>query len=167
MDDQALLELCNKYLVYDSITGIMTNKITRGSRAIKGDLSGNLDPSGYWRIRLNGQRYLTHRLAFLMKFHYMPKEIDHINGDSKDNRITNLRECTRAQNVRNGKVRGASKFKGVSWDKGRRKWIAQIVINKKSIKLGGFEDEELAHNAYLCAARNYNVIDFVRANTND
>lgn len=55
--------------------------------------------------------------------------VDHINGDGLDCRRCNLRPCTPAQNSRNARKRSGfatSRFKGVSWVKRRRKWMARI-----------------------------------------
>ncbi len=72
-------------------------------------------------------------------------QVDHVNGETLDNRSVNLRLCTNQQNSRNRHVvRGVSKFKGVSWDARRGKWMATIKLNKKAIYLGLFVNECLA-----------------------
>ena len=82
----------------------------------------------------------------------MPEEIDHIDVDTSNNRINNLREATCSENQANKKLKAnnTSGFKGVSWDRG--KWIAQITINYKIIRLGRYERAEDAHAAYVKAA---------------
>lgn len=83
-------------------------------------------------------------------------EIDHINGDSLDNRRENLRFCTRAQNQCNLRKRSSatsSKHKGVSKDRRRGKWEAQIRLGGKKKHLGYFEQEIDAARAYNAAAR--------------
>ncbi len=47
---------------------------------------------------------------------------------------------------------GSSQYKGVTWDKARQKWRAQIRINGKSICIGRFAVEEDAAEAYNAAA---------------
>lgn len=79
--------------------------------------------------------------------------IDHKDGDGLNNCRSNLRPCTNTQNQHNRKrVHGSSKFKGVSWHKGERKWRANIVVDKKQISLGYFADEVTAAHAYDAAA---------------
>ena len=81
--------------------------------------------------------------------------VDHINGDTLDNRKENLRICSIAENQWNrGKSRNnTSGYKGVCWHKGNNKWIANITVNKKTINLGSFDSPELAYNAYCESAK--------------
>lgn len=76
-------------------------------------------------------------------------QIDHVNCDGLDNRKSNLRFCTNAENTRNRKKQtGSSEYKGVSWHKAARKWSAQITVNYKKIHLGLFITEKAAASAY-------------------
>lgn len=80
-------------------------------------------------------------------------EVDHVNGDGLDNRRANLRLATRRQNSANtGSRRGTSKYKGVSWNRQRNRWIAQIRRGGKVCRLGRFRDEEEAARVYDKAA---------------
>ena len=63
---------------------------------------GSLDKDGYWIIKIKKKQYKAHRLVFAYHNGRFPDgEIDHINRNRTDNRIENLRECTRTENVRN------------------------------------------------------------------
>jgi hypothetical protein len=78
------------------------------------------------------------------------KLVDHQNGDGLDNqRSTNLRVCTRSQNMGNAKKHSdrAGKYKGVYQEAGG-KYVAQICINRKRFKLGRFDKAEDAARAY-------------------
>ena len=91
-------------------------------------------------------------------------EVDHINGDSLDNQRANLRACTHRQNMKNMKRHrdGSSRWKGVSWDASRNKWVAQI----HATFIGRFRDETKAAEAYDEAARKahgeYAALNFPR-----
>jgi len=79
-------------------------------------------------------------------------DTDHINGNGLDNRRSNLRVCTRAQNALNTGAYSNNKsgFKGVSLDyKYKVKWRADIQVNGKQIFLGYFDTKELAYQAYV------------------
>lgn len=136
-------------LVYNSVTG----KIWKGSREV-----GSLDNNGYRRVCFNGKRPLAHRLAWFLYYGEWPTDqIDHINGNKDDNRISNLRLASDFQNMWNrGKPQNnTSGFKGVSWHKQRQKWIALIGVNGVLKYLGYFEDLEKAAAAYQTAAIKY------------
>ena len=80
---------------------------------------------------------------------------DHINGDTLDNRRSNLRIVTSQGNSHNCVYRrtSSSRFQGVVWRKRRNKWEACIRLNGHQKHLGHFTSEEEAHEAYLQAKR--------------
>ena len=80
--------------------------------------------------------------------------VDHINHDTLDNRKSNLRVCSVSLNCANQNPARSNKsgFKGVSWKKGSRKWVAQICINRQVFYLGCFDDPSRAARAYDAAA---------------
>lgn len=150
-------------LDYDPQTGQFTWK--RGIRSVGGRPAGTLWKNGYTRIRVAGKYVYAHRLAFAFMHDYWPAEVDHANGDRQDNRVQNLRECTRQQNQWNARKRGqnpSSTHKGVYWNKQKNKWQARFNENHKSKHLGFFDDEAAAGAAYLAAA-NSAAGEFARA----
>ena len=99
----------------------------------------------YLSVMINGKTYLQHRLAWLYCFGYMPAEmVDHINGDTVDNRICNLREASNSKNCKNQKRRTNNKsgITVVYWVKVCGKWGARINKDYKSIYLGVFNSFE-------------------------
>lgn len=88
----------------------------------------------------------------------LPEQLlDHINYNGLNNRKSNLRFCSKSQNAANsigGKNR-KSRYKGVYWQKDRKKWAADIRISNKTIHLGRFKKESEAGYAYNQAAIRY------------
>lgn len=83
-------------------------------------------------------------------------DVDHINQVRSDNRRANLRIVTHRDNTLNARVcRGRSTYRGVSWEKRRKHWIANIVVNYKQLYLGSFKTEQEAALAYDEAAKKY------------
>jgi hypothetical protein len=91
--------------------------------------------------------------------------VDHISGDTLDNRRSNLRLCTLSQNSRNKrKKKGASsRYKGVTFHKQSGKWFAALKSSGRNINLGLFKTQEEAAIAYDNAAKIY-FGDFARTN---
>ena len=103
---------------------------------------------GYWYGRLFDIGVAAHHAVFAIHHGRWPTEIDHINRNPSDNRIENLRETSRAENLLNTASRGgSSKFKGVSWCKRDKTWMAYIKVNRKMKNLGLFKNEEDAARA--------------------
>lgn len=113
----------------------------------------------------SGKRILMHR--FILQA-LEGSQIDHINGNKLDNRRSNLRFSTQAENMRNSSAQknSTSKFKGVNWDTNQKKWTAQITINYKKHHLGVYTTEEEAARAYDSAALYY-FKEFAHTNFDD
>ena len=133
-------ELLKKLLHYDPETGVFTCKIGRGA-AKYGSVAGGIEAYGYVGIRIHYKRHKAHRLAWLyMTGEFPAHQIDHINHIRDDNRFSNLREVTPAENSRNVHIRkvNVSGVNGVHWDKLNRKWKVSIGVNGKHIHGGYF-----------------------------
>ena len=77
--------------------------------------------------------------------------VNHKNFNRQDNRVENLEIVTQRENANKAHIKSSSKYVGVSWHKGRKKWMSRIVINGKRKHLGYFFEEIEASNAYLNA----------------
>jgi hypothetical protein len=143
-------------LEYEPETGVVTWKKNRSRTAKKGSPAGCISSCGYMQIMINRKKYMLHRIAWIMGTGSDPIdfEIDHVNGDKTDNRLSNLRKASRAENTWNqAKPKSnTSGYKGVSWNKKCEKWVAYIGVEWRRIHLGCFETKEAAHAAYSRAA---------------
>jgi hypothetical protein len=89
------------------------------------------------------------------------QHVDHISGDGLDNRRVNLRLASRSQNLGNmQKHRDAmtSKYKGVSWDKARGKWVARLMVCRVVVLQQRFTSEMQAARAYDAAASKWHGV---------
>ncbi len=98
------------------------------------------------------EKVLMHRA--ILKPHE-GSEIDHINGNTLDNRRENLRICSHAENMHNARRRfdNTSGFKGVTWNKQHSKWQAQIQVSGSKVFIGRFNNKVEAAIAYDEKAR--------------
>jgi len=109
---------------------------------------------GYLHGRIFGQAYFAHRVIWALANGAWPIAwIDHRDRNTANNVLSNLREATASENLCNqGAPRtNTSGVKGITWDKCRAKWCAQIVLQKKRYFLGRFGTIEDATAAYVAA----------------
>lgn len=109
----------------------------------------------YKEGRIFNEKYYAHRVAWALHTQSWPDgHIDHINGNRADNRIDNLRDVTRSQNLHNrpAQTNNKSGFKGVSWSRRRGMWAAQICVHRKNHVLGFFNCTTAAQIAYQQAS---------------
>ncbi len=158
-------------------------KLTRGQYALVDNEDYELLSSFNWQAtqssnnktfyarRNNGYGKNKQRLKVSMHRQIMNfpigSEVDHINGNTLDNRKCNLRICTHSQNVQSQKDRGGkSKYRGVTKHiikhqlKSGEKiysngWRARISVNYKRICLGVYKTQKQAYQAVLNAQRKY------------
>ena len=115
------------------------HKSARG-KYVPGDRAGVKHSEGYIQITINGRLQLAHRLIYLYHHGYLPKVLDHINGDKTDNRIENLRSSSQSQNKFNSKKysNNTSGYKNVYNVKG--KWRIAFKVNGKLVYYGLYEN---------------------------
>jgi len=151
-DSDVLNELINRY-DYNKETGLFISKIPiKGSGRKVGSIAGCHTSHRYIRIRILGKCYYAHRLAWLFVYGYLPKQLDHINGDCHDNRISNLREVTQSQNNANRIIKkGIStgvryvhptdkkRFNQQGIDRYTGSYFVRVQLNGVRHQIGGFK----------------------------
>jgi hypothetical protein len=117
-----------------------------------GKPTGSVVPgSGYLSVRLDGHAYKAHVIGWILHTGTPPcGDLDHVNGDRQDNRIVNLREVSRSENMRNTKMSAlnTSGVVGVCWNKQIGKWQATVAsANGAKVHLGYFCSIDAASDA--------------------
>lgn len=143
---------------YDESNGWLIRKKDENGRPYNKPAGITPICSGYGRLRVNGKMYLAHRIIWLWYYGSWPIfEINHIDRDRMNNRISNLEDVRRVQNQHNkGEYKNnTTGYKGVSWSKRDNKFYAQIKNNAKTFFLGYFNTPEEAHYAYKLAKIQY------------
>jgi hypothetical protein len=133
------------WLSYDPIAGEFT-------WLADGRIAGSTFGRGYLNIKIDGQLYKGHRLAWLYMTGRWPREtIDHADRNPRNNKWANLREATLSQNLANRRGRSNRKYqelpKGVSYSQSNR-FQAAVYRNGIRKHLGTFATVEQAANAY-------------------
>lgn len=159
-----VLDIIEKFReVFEYIDGQIYWKITKGSRAKKGNKAGKLRKDGYYDVGLDGKYYLVHRVIFALIHGYLPEVVDHIDRNPKNNLIVNLRPATYTNNSWNSGIsaNNSTGVKGVRKTTRNNKYEARIAANNQTYQVGTFdslEEAELAiqnfriekHTDYAC-----------------
>lgn len=152
------LNYVNEALDFDARTGVFTWKKVRPRHHFNsdkaylthqsrdgGNVAGTISSDGYVLIGLNGNKYLANRLAYAVhnniEISDLPRQIDHKDRNTQNNRPQNLRPATHSENICNTGIakNNTSGFKGVSFKKQTGRWMAKIKIHGKQIHLGYFD----------------------------
>jgi hypothetical protein len=118
-----------------------------------GKVAGSVDEKGYLRVAIWHRNYRQHRIIWLMVHgEWPPDQIDHHDRDRKNNRPSNLKAVTNAENCKNCGIspRNKSGHVGVNFRNG--KWRAQITASGKQKHLGNFDQKSHAIAARKAAA---------------
>ena len=132
-------------------------KINFSLKIKEGKKAGSINKQGRMQIGINKKVYIFSRIVFLYHHGYLPKLIDHIDGNKLNNKIENLREATISQNNCNSKIpsHNTSSKKNVSFNTRDKIWNVSLKVNKKRIFIGGFKDLELANLVATMAREKY------------
>lgn len=151
-------------LRYDNESGKLFWKVTRNGYVKAGseaDSKHDTHRTTYIRVNIDGYRHYAHRIIWLMSYGSFPDEncqIDHIDGDGCNNRLSNLRLVSGKDNCRNKRSNSTntSGVCGVSYIKKSGKWLAYInIIENKQSRIGIFDTLEEAAAARKRAEKDY------------
>jgi len=152
------LDQLRALLHYDPETGRFTWRVKTCRKVVPGAIAGYVKPEGYRIIRIDKRGYRASRLAWFYTTGKWPLgDIDHIDGNPRNNAFCNLRDVSTAGNIQNqrrahtrNKTGG---FLGVSKMKSSKRWRARICTNGVQTVIGWFDTPEEAHQAYVEAKR--------------
>jgi hypothetical protein len=146
-DSTLTLDLINE-LFYYSDGNLYRKKTTQKNVQIHKKV-GTINAAGYVVVNLHNKVYLVHRLIFWMQHKYLPKYIDHIDGNRSNNQLHNLRAATNQQNICNAKLRknSISGIKNVRWEERLKKWSVRFTVNYKAKHIGVYSELEDAIQA--------------------
>jgi hypothetical protein len=140
---------------YDAETGVLTWRVNRGAAKVAGKRAGSIHKSGCRVVMLSGCLEKEARVIWCYVYGHWPiLQIDHINGDECDNRVSNLRDISNAMNCQNKRRAPSTNKHGMlGASPVGHKWRAQIKVEGKKIYLGMYETAQQANNAYMVAKR--------------
>lgn len=131
--------------LFEIVGGKLVRKCHVSPNARRGMEAGGFDETiGYYRLKIKGKSYLTHRVIFFMSNGHLPDLIDHIDGDTTNNQSDNLREATKENNRWNCSPNKSTQsgVKGVYYDRGR--WKALVNFKGDRYYLGMYSSIEEA-----------------------
>ena len=148
-------------IYYEFPPGVLRWKITKYAGvhgklpvAYAGDIAGGFSyTTKRWVVRLNGKQVERARVIWEMHGRTIPKGflLDHIDRNPLNDRIDNLRLASKSQNAWNAgrNKNNTSGYKGVSYSKKTRKYLAQMQVRGKRIRIGLFNTPQEASSAYI------------------
>ena len=141
---------------YDPLSGVVYRLMRDGTEK---RASFYAKRQGRNRVTFKSQKMYAYRVAWLLHYGQWPsREIDHINGDTADDRLCNLRDVSREvnqENFRRATSRNVTGVLGVTRHK--KRFQAMIKLKGKAIYLGSFKTPDAAHDAYLAAKRELHI----------
>jgi len=137
-------KVLKELFLHDEEKGVLYWKNPTSFRVKKGEFAGTVYHDGNVNIQIKGKVYKRHRLIWMFKHGYFPKQLDHIDRDRSNDRLNNLRESNQSENNANKaktNKKTSSIYIGVSWSESRKRWESKVMKNRKTYHLGRFKCE--------------------------
>jgi hypothetical protein len=135
----------NTDFIYEQSTGRLyhaRNKSKNMTARAGAPCSTRPGTGGYLWVHHDGRPHQQHRVVWWVVYGEWPKgEVDHIDHDRTNNRLSNLRVVDRGTNSRNCRLmkNNTSGHNSVHWDKKSKKWVANVCVNGKQTRIGQFD----------------------------
>lgn len=154
-------EILKDIMTYDADAGTFTwterglnePRANWWNSVFAGKSAGHIHTGGYTRIMIDGLHHFAHRIAWKIMTGEEPVQIDHINGDTGDNRFANLRDVSHQINSKNRKLykNNTSGIPGVMFHERDKVWISKVGVDGVQVQLGSFDTKEEAIAAIIAA----------------
>ncbi|HKY71631.1 MAG TPA: HNH endonuclease signature motif containing protein [Nitrospira sp.] len=166
-------ELLNELLSYDENSGELLWRMRTGDFARQsgwsqrtlgswnakyaGKVAGKRLRHGYVGVSILGVCYFAHRIIWKMITGFEPDHIDHADGQTNNNRFSNLHDVSAAENQKNRKrsANNKSGTTGVHWCRTTKSWVAKITIGRRAKMIGRFTARSEAVAARLAAQKEH------------
>lgn len=125
-DITSLYNLFSEYFtISNSNSGLIWRVKSKNNKIAAGSVAGSLGKNNRWQVKLNNKLYLCHRIVYLLHYGGIDPSmvIDHINGDSSDNRIENLRQVSNTLNSINRIRNKDDTLFNIQYYKGRQEYF--------------------------------------------
>jgi len=142
-------DMIEQAYTYDPKTGAFTRNFSEGGEKA-GAQAGCVNTQGYISLGYRKKHLLAHRVAYLfMEGKWPEKEVDHIDGDRKNNKWANLREATGSENGFNTRLRKDNKtgVKGIRIYNNGTQYVSYIRAHHKTHYIGCYRDLKAAEKA--------------------
>lgn len=145
-------------VAYDPTSGVFTWRVDMRGGKKAGSVAGHVGREERKSLRIDGKLYSANRLAWLYMTGAWPAGVvDHRDLNPSNDAWSNLRDVSRSVNQENRakaqRNNQSSGLLGVTFDRRRGKFIAQIKAPTRRKFIGYFESAEAAHQAYLAEKR--------------
>ena len=139
---------------FEYVDGALRWRISPSRSVRAGSIAGAANGRGYTQVQWRGRLFVLHKLIYAYHHGWTPEVVDHIDGDTQNNRIENLRAATKAENQHNAKRRSDNGSGHKNVRKHGDKWQVVIQRNGQRHHIGTFDDLSAAADAAALARQN-------------